>query len=54
MTGENVIEEFSDESASLVLQIRKDLELSEALRKYFKLSDVKKKHVVELINLLSE
>ena len=54
MTGENVIEEFSDESASLVFQIRKDLELSEALRKYFKLSDVKKKHVVELINLLSE
>lgn len=54
MTGENVIEEFSDEAASLVFQIREDVELSKALKKYFKLSDVKKKHVVELINLLSE
>lgn len=45
---------YSDESASLVGKIRRDTELSEALQKYFGLSDVKKKHVVELINLLSE
>lgn len=45
---------FSSESAHLVSKIRNDTELSNALLKYFELSDVKKKHVVELINFLSE
>ena len=54
MTGREPEENFSDESAYLVAQIRKDTELSDALKKYFGLSDAKKKHVVELINLLSE
>lgn len=55
MTGEEPkLNAYSEEQAHLVAQIRKDTELSKALLKYFELSDVKKKHVVELINLLSE
>lgn len=54
-TGEEVeLKEYSPETAHLVKQIRNDIELSKALLKYFELSDAKKKHVVELINLLSE
>lgn len=45
---------YNDESAHLVTQIINDTELSKALSKYFELSDVKKNHVIELINLLSE
>lgn len=47
-------DEYSHENAELVAKIRNDTELSKALQKYFELSDAKKKHVVELINLLSE
>lgn len=54
MTGKETGDYFSDESAHLVAKIRKDTELSKALQKYFELSDAKKKHVVELINLLAE
>ena len=55
MTGKEDLEgDISNESAHLVAQIRKDTELSDALKKYFGLSDAKKKHVIELINLLSE
>ncbi len=54
MTGKEPEEDFSDESVHLIAQIRKDTELSDALKKYFGLSDAKKKHVIELINLLSE
>jgi transcriptional regulator with XRE-family HTH domain len=54
MTGKEPEQDFSDESAHLIAQIRKDTELSDALKKYFGLSDAKKKHIVELINLLSE
>ena len=54
MTGkEPETKEYSSEAAHLVAKIRNDTELSKALLKYFELSDVKKKHVVELINLLS-
>lgn len=54
MTGEMPEEDFSDESVHLIAEIRKDIELSNALKKYFGLSDIKKKHVIELINFLSE
>ena len=54
MTGKEPEKDFSVESAHLIAQIRKDTELSDALKKYFGLSDAKKKHVIELINLLSE
>ena len=47
-------EDFSDESAHLVAKLARDPELSKALQKYFELSEAKKKHVIELINLLSE
>lgn len=46
--------DFSDESAHLVAKLVRDPELSKALQKYFELSETKKKHVIELINLLSE
>jgi transcriptional regulator with XRE-family HTH domain len=52
-TGDNT-SPYSDDMAEMVSQIRNDVELSKALTKYFTLSDDKKKHVVELINLLSE
>ena len=45
---------YSEDIAHLVAKTRNDTELSKALLKYFELSDVKKNHVVELINLLSE
>ena len=55
MTGkEPELKEYSSEMAHFVSKIRNDTELSKALLKYFELSDAKKKHVVELINLLSE
>ena len=56
MTGsEPTIEEtLGTEYAHLVGKIRNDTELSKALLKYFEFPDAKKKHVVELINLLSE
>lgn len=47
-------DKYGDEITHLYAEIRNDAELSKALLKYFKLSDAKKKHVVELINLLSE
>lgn len=49
---DNSDEMYTPEFASLVGQIRNDKDLSNALLKYFKLSEEKKKHVVELINLL--
>lgn len=52
MTGKEP--DFSDESAHLVAKLARDPELSKALQKYFELSEAKKKHVIELINLLSE
>ena len=55
MTGkEPTFEEtLGTEYAHLVGKIVNDTELSKALLKYFELPDVKKKHVVELINLFS-
>ena len=50
----NESETYSDANAELVAKIRNDIELSQALNKYFNLPDNKKKHVIELINLLSE
>ena len=47
-------DKYGAEETHLYSQIRNDAELFKALSKYFKLSDAKKKHVVELINLLGE
>lgn len=55
MTGkEPEFDKYGVESARLVAKIRNDSGLTQALEKYFELSDKKKKHVIELINLLSE
>lgn len=45
---------ISDESALIDVRISEDLELKEAIKKYYSLDDRKKKHVIELIDLLSE
>lgn len=50
---ENDTEKYSEEMAELVSKIREDHDLSNALLKYFNLSDNEKKHIIELINLLS-
>lgn len=52
MTGEEV-DEYSDEMAHLISKIRKDTDLSKALIKYFELSEEKRKHIVDTINVLS-
>ena len=45
---------LSDEDALLDVRISEDSELKEAIKKYYSLDCRKKKHVIELINLLSE
>lgn len=52
MTGSD--SKYSDEDAMLDVRISEDTELKEAIKKYYTLDDRKKKHVIELINLLSE
>lgn len=52
-TEEKIKEEFSPEQSELDLRISQDLELKSAISKYFSLSDKKKQHVIELIELLS-
>lgn len=53
MTGEEKEPSLSDQ-ADLWEKIRHDKELLNALEKYIELSDRKKKHVIETINVLSE
>lgn len=45
---------YSDEQALLDVEISEDFELKEAIKKYYTLDDRKKKHIIELINILSE
>ena len=52
MTGEDPV--FSGDKGNLVSKIRNDKKLSNALLKYFALSDKKKNLVIETINILSE
>lgn len=54
LTGEEKQSEFSPEQAELDLRISQDIELKEALKKYFSLSNTKKKHIIEMIELLSK
>lgn len=46
--------EFSPEQAELDVKISQDIELKKSLKKYFSLSDEKKKHIIEMIKLLSD
>lgn len=52
MTGKE--DNISISNAMLDVEISEDTELKEAIKKYYSLDDRKKKHVIELINLLSE
>lgn len=52
MTGSD--SKYSDLDALLDVRISEDKELKEAIKKYYNLDDRKKKHIIELINLLSE
>ena len=52
MTGSD--SKYSDDDAILDVRISEDAELKEAIKKYYNLDDRKKKHIIELINLLSE
>lgn len=54
MTGKEKESKFTAGSASLVAKIRNDADLVKALEKYFALSEDKKKHVIDTINMLSE
>jgi len=45
---------ITDEDALFDVQISEDEELKEVMKKYYALDDQKKKHVIDLINLLSE
>lgn len=54
LTGEEKQSEFSPEQAELDLKISQDMELKKALKKYFSLNDNKKKHIIEMIELLSQ
>lgn len=54
LTGEKKESTFTPESAHIVAKLRNDEELVKALEKYFRLSDDKKKHVIDTINMLSE
>lgn len=47
-------EQYTDEKAHMLAKIATNVELSNAMLKYFELSDKKKRHVLELIDLLSE
>lgn len=51
---EPALDKYSDEVTHLAAKIRNDTELSKALLKYFELPDIKKKHIIELINFLGE
>lgn len=53
-TEKSIEEKYDTEYAKLVSKIRNDTELSKALIKYFDMSDEKKNHIIELINLFSE
>ena len=54
LTGKEPKVDLSVGTAKLVSKLVQDPEMAKALRKYFELSDEKKKHVIETINMLSE
>ena len=54
LTGEEIKPDYSDEMAMILGNIRRDAELVSALKKYFTLSEEKKNHVINTINMMSE
>lgn len=53
MNGDRIENEFNPLQAELDLKISKDLELKSAIEKYYSLSEKKRKHVIDLIELLA-
>ena len=53
MTG-TTVDVYSEDFSHLYAKIRKDVELSRALVKYFDMSEEKKKHVINTINMFFE
>lgn len=54
-TGKEITEQkYSDETLSILIKVRQDFELIKALKKYFTLSEEKKNHVINTINMMSE
>lgn len=55
MTGkEPELELYNDDITELFKKIRRDAALASMIEKYLELSDKKKKHIIELVDLLSE
>lgn len=54
MEREKAKTDYSDELVGLLGKVRKDAELVYALKKYFSLSEEKKKHIISTINMISE
>lgn len=55
ITGEEIEKpNYSDELVELLGNVRKDAELVYALKKYFSLSEEKRKHIISTINMISE
>ena len=53
-TGKEKEINYSDELVGILSKVRKDKELIKALEKYFTLSEEKKNHVINTINMMSE
>lgn len=53
MNGDGIENEFNPKQAELDLRISQDLELKSAIEKYYSLSEKKRKHVIELIELFA-
>ena len=51
--GRDVESEFTSEQADLDLKISQDLELKSAIEKYYSLSEKKRKHIIELIEMFA-
>lgn len=55
MTGkEKEYEKIPSEQADILIKVRNDKKLMQAIEKYYLLSDKKKNHVIQLIELLGE
>lgn len=53
-TGKEKEINYSDELVGILAKVRRDADLINALDKYFRLSDEKRKHIINTINMMSE
>lgn len=54
LNGEEPEANYSDELAGILAKVRRDADLINALDKYFRLSDEKRKHIINTINMIGE